>query len=178
MKAVYTFLLFTIFLFANCKSQEVKIGGVEKDTTITITNAVSELFLDSIKLQKFITEQKLTGSAAGRIRNFYNSRNYQFAWFTKDGLAEQTRAFLNLHNNYTHLSNDSSRMDSQLHKQMELLINEDTAINTVSDEIIKTEVQLTEHFFKYAQHAYAGKVDPEELQWHIPRKKIRASNLD
>ncbi len=45
---------------------------------------------------------------------------------------------------------------------MEILINEDTAINTASDEIIKTELQLTEHFFKYAQHAYAGKVDPDQ----------------
>ena len=173
MKAVYTFLLFTIFIFANCKSQEVKIGDVERDTTTTITNAFSELFLDSIKLKKFITELKLNDADAARLRTFYKNRNYQFAWFTSDGLAEQTRAFLSLHNSYIELTHDSALIDKPLHQLMDLLANDDDAITNLSgQETATTELQLTQHFFKYAQHAYAGKVNPELIEWHIPRKKI------
>lgn len=176
MKAAHTFLLIILIFFTACKTREVKTD-IKRDTSITKSNAFSELFLDSTKLESFITEQKLGDNAADRIRNFYNSRNFEFAWFTKDGLAQQTRAFLNLHNNYISLSNDSSQIDKKLHKQMELLVNEDTSINAASDEIIKTELQLTEHFFKYAQFAYAGKIDPEKLQWHIPRKKVSVITL-
>ncbi len=60
---------------------------------------------------------------------------------------------------------------------MELLTNEDSIINPATDQLVQTELQLTEHFFEYAQYAYAGKVNPEELQWHIPRKKVNTAVL-
>ncbi len=28
------------------------------------------------------------------MRNFYNSRNYSFAWFNEDGLTQQAQGFL------------------------------------------------------------------------------------
>ncbi len=125
MKATYT-LSFLIIFFAACQSQSVKTKGTSRDTTITASNSFSELFLDSIKLKTYIATAELTDTGANRLQNFYNSRNYQFPWFTKDGLAEQTRAFLNLHNNYIQLANDSSMGDKVLHEQMNELLNEDT----------------------------------------------------
>lgn len=175
MKTGFTLGLLFILLITACKSKVEK--KLKRDITITRANAFSKLFLDSAKLESYIMKQKAEDSAANRLRNFYNSRNFQFAWFTEDGLAEQTRVFWNLHNNYFELSNDSSIIDKRLHEQMELLINEDTAINAGSDHIIETELQLTEHFFEYAQYAYAGKINPEELQWHIPRKKLNVMAL-
>lgn len=177
MKILFTFLFIIPFLFMRCGQKKSKVVITQRDTTITPTNAFSELFLDSMRVEQFITEQKPQDSAANLLRNFYNSRNYQFAWFTEDGLAEQARAFWNLHNNYINFSKDSSLIDKQLHRQMELLTNEDTIINPAGDAITQTELQLTEHFFEYAQDAYAGKVNPEELQWHIPRKKVDAAVL-
>jgi murein L,D-transpeptidase YcbB/YkuD len=177
MKILFTFLVFVPFLFIQCSQKKIKVVTTQRDTTITKANAFSELFLDSMRLEQFITEQKTEDSTANLLRNFYNSRNYQFAWFTQDGLAEQARAFWNLHNNYINFSKDSSLIDKRLHKQMEVLINEDSIVNPTSAQLTQTELQLTEHFFEYAQYAYEGKVNPEELQWHIPRKKVNATVL-
>jgi murein L,D-transpeptidase YcbB/YkuD len=177
MRAPFTSLIVVAFLFTTCKNQPVKNIQSTRDISITASNSFSELFLDSSKLEAFISGVQLNKAGASRLRDFYNSRNYQFAWFTKDGLAEQTSAFLNLHNSYVQLSHDSMQMDKQLHQKMGSLAEEDTAINSANDEIITTELQLTEHFFKNAQYAYAGKVDPEELQWHIRRKKVDVSSL-
>lgn len=86
------FISFLIIFAESCQApgkQEVTV----RDTTITRENAFSELFLDSADLEKFILQQQLADSMANRMRSFYNSRNYQFAWFTNDGLAEQAQAF-------------------------------------------------------------------------------------
>jgi len=173
----FCFIIAIVLWCCSCKNSNSSRINTLRDTTITPTNSFSELFLDSAKLEDFIAERKLGDSAANRMRNFYNSRNYNFAWFTKEGLAEQALAFWNLHNNYIQLSNDSSFINKRLHEQMALLINEDSRVKITSNEISKTELQLTEHFFEYAQYAYAGKINPEELQWHILRKKVNAMAL-
>src|SRR3954470_20352947 len=99
MKAIYLIFLIIIF-FTACRSQPVNTNGTVRDTTITAGNSFSELFLDSTKLETFIASAELSDTAANQLRNFYNRRNYEFAWFTKDGLAEQARAFVTLHNSY------------------------------------------------------------------------------
>jgi murein L,D-transpeptidase YcbB/YkuD len=177
MKHLLNFLLILFFVLGGCKRNEANVTSTTRDTTINQANAFSELTLDSTRLEKFITEQNIDDSAASQMRNFYNSRNYHFAWFTKDGLAEQARAFWNLHNSYINNTKDSSLMNNRLHEQMELLTNEEPLEDSRDNSIIETELQLTEHFFKYAHYAYAGKIDPKELQWHIPRKKVNAVKL-
>jgi murein L,D-transpeptidase YcbB/YkuD len=172
----YCLLLFvTLSFFITCKGGKVK-EPLKRDTTINITNAFSNLFLDSVVLEKYINENKLEENKASQLRDFYNSRNYQFAWFTEDGLAEHARAFWNLHNNFINYSKDSSFVDKGLHTEMDVLINEDSAA-TKNKAIVDVELRLTRHFFEYAHFAYAGKVDPAELQWHIPRKKVDAVQL-
>jgi murein L,D-transpeptidase YcbB/YkuD len=177
MRISYLFLWLIIVFFSNCKSEKSKQLITERDKTITPANAFSELFLDSARLEHFIAVEEIADSAAYLLRNFYNSRNFEFAWFTNEGPAEQARAFWNLHNNYIQLTNDSSIIDKRLHEQMELFMNEDTTINATPEVLAETELQLTEHFYEYAQYAYAGKINPQELQWHIPRKKVDAKAL-
>ncbi|MBB5438114.1 murein L,D-transpeptidase YcbB/YkuD [Pedobacter sp. AK017] len=172
MKLGYTFTICFVILFINCSGQVINQIVTKRDTTITKNNAFSELLLDSTMLEKFIIEQKIEVSSALRLRNFYNSRNFQFAWFGRDGIEDQTLAFWNLHNNFKNLTNDSSFKNKWLHDEMELLINEDTAFNASNNNIVEAELQLTQHFFDFAKYAYEGKIDPMELQWHIPRKKI------
>jgi murein L,D-transpeptidase YcbB/YkuD len=174
-------LLFALtFLIIECGNTGVKKANINytpKDTTITDSASFSELILDSTKLEKYIIDNKLDKASAMNMRNFYNSRNYHFAWFTTDGLAEQTRAFWNLHNNYVRTTRDSSIYDKKLHDEMEALINEDEMPKYSPDEITEIELHLTQHFFKYAHYAYEGKIDPSQLQWHIPRKKVNALAL-
>ncbi len=164
-------------VFIRCNQPEAQPKVTLRDTTITPVNAFTNLKLDSSTVENYIVQLQLPDTSANRLRSFYNSRNYQFAWFTEEGLAEQARAFWNLHNNFLNYSKDSSLVDKQLHERMALLISGDSATNSEVAPITQTELQLTEHFFEYAQYAYAGTIDPQELQWHIPRKKVDAVDL-
>ena len=165
-------VIFLLFFFISCHGQKGNIKQVARDTTITPTTSFSKLFLDSTILESFIKAQGASDSAAEHLRNFYKSRNYQFAWFTEDGIAEHTRAFWNLHNNYISNFEDTSLKYKSLHRQIDLLMKEDTAISIVTERMLQTELGLTKHFFEYSNNAYLGKVNPQELQWNIPRKKI------
>ena len=167
---------FAVFIsFERCKSQPAQ-RIVTRDTTITPINAITSLKLDSIYVDKFLTEKALADSTFKRIKDFYISRNYQYAWFNEDGLAEQAKIFWNLQNYYLRLNQDSSLYNAILSQRMQHFLN-DTSFSLSESEIPVTELQLTRHFFEYAQYAYAGKIDPAELQWHIPRKKLNPSAL-
>ena len=170
-------IFFALLIFNSCHGKQAKIISVERDTTITPKTSFSKLFLDSIKLETFIKEQEPGDTDAVQLRNFYKGRNYQFAWFTEDGIAEYTRSFWNLHKNNISNSGDTTLKYRSLHQHIDLMMNEDTLFNTVTERILHTELQLTLQFFDYTSNAYSGKVNPRELQWYIPRKKINASVL-
>ncbi|HET7116159.1 MAG TPA: L,D-transpeptidase family protein [Hanamia sp.] len=160
----------------NNSSSEKKNLPVKRDTTITKTNAYSSLELDSMTLENYISKNHLKTSMAEEMRNFYNSRNYHFAWFSTDGLTEQAQAFYNLHNTYVKADMDTSQYDKKLDTTMEKLLSDDSFILT-PQEVTLTELHLTQLFFKFTKEEYEGTIDPLQLQWHIPKKKINAVSL-
>jgi L,D-transpeptidase YcbB len=171
-----TFLLL-IILLSGCFNKTNNLKIVEKDTSITESTAVTNLILDSVFIENFIMLHKLEEYPAQLLRNFYVGRNYQYAWFNEDGLSEHATTFWNLKNLYIHFYKDSSLYDNKLNEQMEDLQEKDSTYFSILDEKNSIELKLTQSFFKYAQYAYAGKIDPQELQWYIPRKKIDAVAL-
>ena len=182
MKKLTLLIILLYWAFTSCTGSDgqgkAHITVTQRDTTITEENAYSDLFLDSTTVENYISLNQFTENTADRLRSFYNSRNYQFAWFQPDGLASQTAAFWNLHQNYLDYSKDSSLTDKWLHQQMKPLIAEPGfKVNPHDTTIIKTELELTNHFFQYAQNAYTGTIDPIELQWFIPRKKVDVVEL-
>jgi len=172
-----SFLLIVLFLLNCCRGQQAKIKSVERDTSITPVTSFSKLFLDSAKLEKFIKEKEAEGKAAAQLRDFYKRRNYQYAWFTEDGIAEHTRSFWNLHNNYISNFGDTALKYKAMHQHIDHLMNEDSSINISAERMLQTELELTTHFFEYSNNAYSGKLVPNELQWHIPRKKLNVMVL-
>jgi uncharacterized beta-barrel protein YwiB (DUF1934 family) len=172
MNTRISLLLIVLFLINSCRGQQAKIKSLERDTSITPVTSFSKLFLDSTKLKKFIKEQVAGGKAAEQLGDFYNRRNYQYAWFTEDGIAEHTRSFWNLHNNYISNFGDTALKYKAMHQDIDHLINEDTSINISAERMLQTELELIMHFFEYSNNAYSGKLVPNELQWHIPRKKL------
>lgn len=174
----YLFLLLQILLLCQCGfSEPPRAKKAERDTPITKQNAATVFFLDSIYLEDFINSTKPAKQIAERMRNFYSSRNYQFAWFGDSGLNEQAQYFWNLHNQYLDITRDSTLIDKQLHKIMATAMDEEAELKADSNEMKRIEVELTEHFFDYAKYAYTGRLNPEDLQWHIPKKKIDAVSL-
>lgn len=176
-------------LFVSCNAQE---GPSENDTSskeqkkiskrdrsITKANSYSDLFVDSLTVEKFITDKKIPDSLSRRIRSFYNTRNYQFAWFTSKGLTEQARGFWNLHDYHTTYNHDTVLHSKTLQKTMDNLIaEEDLSISAQNKTFINTELTLTNHFIQYVMNQYEdGYVKRKEMERFIPRKREDAMYL-
>ncbi len=141
-----------------------------RDVSITNANSYSDLFLDSTSLENFIISQKINDSIASGLRNFYNVRNFQFAWFSSDGLTEQGRGFWSLYD-YTNDHGDSIKENKSLAIKMDTLTEADTLLIASGDSsFINTELSLTKEFLKHASafKTQAGFSDPYHF---IPAKK-------
>jgi len=185
MKNLFVYTALICSIFASCQNNKnaqsndddnspgAKRNISKRDYSINKSNSYSDLFLDSMAMEKFIASKKLPDSIARRMRSFYNTRNYQFAWFSSDGMNEQTYAFWNLHDYVTTYDNDSSLKDKALEKRMDALTAEESLSPRASDPTyLNTELTLTEHFIKYILNNYnKGYVKRKEMERFIPFKK-------
>ncbi|HTJ12510.1 MAG TPA: L,D-transpeptidase family protein [Dinghuibacter sp.] len=136
---------------------------VPRDQSITREKAVSDLFLDSTAMEQYIATGSLDTATAAAMRSFYNARNYQYAWFTQKGLDESGISFLGMLKGFVHLTRDSALFDTTLAHRLD---------DTLPASRAKTELMLTRQFLLYAQVAYAGRLNPKDLMWYIPPKKL------
>jgi murein L,D-transpeptidase YcbB/YkuD len=159
------------------QSDSKKDNVSKRDLSITKANSYTDLFLDSAAMEKFIATKKMPDSMARRIRSFYNARNYQYAWFSSDGLTEQARGFWNLHDYVTTYDGDTSLKDKALQKKMDDLITEENlSISNADQSYLNTELTLTSHFIQYILNNYEkGYVKRKEMERFIPRKKENAA---
>src|SRR3954468_9432545 len=185
MKLFLTYSMFVAVIFMACnasdnnKNNETDETGApiqkisKRDLSITKANAYNDLFLDSTTMEAFIADQKVPDSISRRIRSFYNARNYQFAWFSSDGLTEQARAFWNLFDYHTSYNKDTALTDKALQKRMDRLTAAETlAVNASDKSFINTELGVTERFIRYILSAYEdGYVKRKEMERFIPLKR-------
>lgn len=152
-----------------------------RDFSIDTTNSFSRLFFDSMQLVKFIADQKLDPSIGTRMTSFYNTRNYQYAWFSDDGPTEQARGFWNLHSYLTTYENGKVLIDSTLQKRMDRYVADlDTSTKWMGHDatLNNTELKLTQHYIMFALLNYdKGYVERKELEGFIPSKKKQPSVL-
>ena len=188
MRILFTFLLALPLFFGYCQNNNTGKGDSadstdadtdnqkklsSRDFSITAANSYSDLFLDSLALEKHIIERDIKSSIARRMRSFYNTRNYQFAWFASDGFTEQANAFWNLYDYYITYSDDSSITDKELEKTMNtLVLEDDLKVGATNPQFVKTELSLTQHFIEYSQKNFEkGYVKRKELERFVPVKK-------
>lgn len=162
----------------NDDDADIDLPGKQKkvssrDYSITKDNSYSDLFLDSLQLEEQIKARNIKSGTARRMRSFYNTRNYQYAWFASDGFTEQANAFWNLYDYYVTYSGDSSLNDPELEKTMNnLVLQDDLKVPSGNETFIKTELALTQHFIEYAQKNFEkGYVKRKELERFVPVKK-------
>jgi murein L,D-transpeptidase YcbB/YkuD len=182
MKIFFTFIIAISGIFISCnnnknKEEETDTPGDQKNTStrdysIDTSNSYSNLFFDSLVLEKFVADRSLKKGTARRMRSFYNTRNYQFAWFASDGMTEQANAFWNLYDYYLTYSGDSSLNDKELQKTMNNLVLEDDLKVSSNASFTKTELALTQRFIEYSQLNFEkGYVKRKELERFVPVKK-------
>ena len=158
-------------------SSEKKIS--KRDYSINASNSYTNLFLDSNAVESFIVDNKIGDTLSRRIRSFYNTRNYQFAWFSSNGPTEQGRSFWNLHEYYTTYNNDNSLDDKNLKKKMNNLMSEESVKISANDKsMANTEITLTAHFIQYLLKNYkSNEIKRKETERFVPFKKEDALHL-
>ena len=183
MKNIFLYVTLVCSLFGACQNggshndtddntAEAKKNISKRDYSINKSNSYSDLFLDSMAMEKFITSKKLSDSLARRMRSFYNTRNYQFAWFSSRGMNEQTYAFWNLHDYVTTYDNDTTLRDKKLQRKMDAMAAEESLSPRATADYINTELTLTEHFIRYVLNNFQkGYVKRKEMERFIPFKR-------
>jgi L,D-transpeptidase YcbB len=146
----------------------------DRDFSINTENAYNDLFLDSLAMEKYISNKQLADKKiARRIRSFYNARNYQYAWFSSEGVTEQARFFWNQYDYAVSYLKDSSLVNKPFYKQAESYLNkEKLTVSKKDTALLNTEFALTENFIRFVNSTYEkGYVKRKEQEKFIPIKK-------
>ena len=164
-------ILFILLLTIGCSSDTNPNPHVPPSGTPVSAARYTTLTIDTTALSRFIKNEIRDPNDARRIRAFYANRNYQFAWFDEQGLTEQGEAFWNLHQMLSGKLGDTSAFERELAKNMSTLIDDEGSPLSRFDWP-KTELRLTSEFFRYLNRLFRTKIQPEDMQWYIPRRKI------
>ena len=148
------------------------ISVAARDMSINAQNAYNDLFLDSAAVEAYIQKGKLSDSTARGMRNFYNTRNFQFAWLSKTGLTEQGRGFWNLYDYNREGKEQAPINNDSLMQRMDTLLNKDTVAVAANDSsFVHTELALTQHFIELAQRGQDSTINYAMIQTFFPVKK-------
>jgi L,D-transpeptidase YcbB len=164
----------------NANKAKADITPVQRDNSITAANSYSDIFLDSAVVDAYIKEKALTDTLALQLRNFYNERNYQYAWLASDGFTEQGRGFWNIYSNNKAAGSadtaNKSLADTTLNRRMDTLLETDSLHVTGSDSnFIKTELALTQRFIQHINNTSDSAA--AHLHNFIPIKKTTVRQL-
>ncbi|HEX6845881.1 MAG TPA: L,D-transpeptidase family protein [Chitinophagaceae bacterium] len=172
--------LLTLSLYS-CKQTDNEAHGQisNRDTSIKSGTSYSDLFFDSTVMEKFLAGRQMHDSLKKRMRSFYNARNYQFAWFFDEGMADYASSFYGAYNDYISYSQDTALKNPLLEKLYDSLSGGNFNYDINDSIVLNTELLLTAQFFRYTRRAYQGRtqLDAKELDWFIPRKKIDPAAL-
>ena len=136
-----------------------------RDYSVTKANAYNDIFLDSLAFEKFIAGSALSDSVTENMRDFYNVRNFQFAWFDSKGLNEQALGFRSLYK----YSTDST--NKQLDNRLDELIVRDNTFSETDPSIIKLELQLTRRFVQFLLNGTDESMHGHDMASFVPIKK-------
>lgn len=119
---------------------------------------------DSTDLDTFFKGHPGLSGYAGDVRQFYQSRDYAFAWHDTAGLIEQAG---NLYNRIQRLTDDGIAGELPYTSRLDTLMSG-------ADEASKlqTELLLTSMYFYFAEKAWTGLSESQtrKIAWFVPRK--------
>ncbi|MEO8110977.1 MAG: L,D-transpeptidase family protein [Ginsengibacter sp.] len=185
MKTIFILTLASLALLSACNNDSNKLQKdsdrntetakkekkvSKRDYSITGANAYNNLFLDSMTVEDYMSKNNFDNSLSRRIRSFYNTRNYEFAWFSPEGLTQQALGFWSLKN----YSGDTATKTKKFQNRMEDLMTDTVLAVTSKDKsAINTELQLTQYLIEYTKDNYEkGYVKRKEVERFVPFKKV------
>ena len=173
MRKTLLLILSAAMVLAACNQDEKEERKISKrNFSITKENAYNNLFMDSMSVADYIVKNEIPDSTARRIISFYNTRNYEYAWFSSDGVSEQAMGFTSLLN----FTDDTSATLKKLRSTMHEYIGAENLNVTPSNKgILQTELLLTENLINYSKTNFKkGYVKRKEIEKFIPYVKENA----
>lgn len=154
-------ILLIVLLFNSCKKEVPE--ATENFTNLLVkSEAIETYFKDYPENEKIKKEVKL----------FYKNRDFQYAWFTKNGMTQAVPNFQNQLQNYRNAFNDKTFNNAQLDTLITLIKTNDNESKINEKQRENLELLLTTTFFKYSEKAFTGiNKTPRQLDWFIPRSK-------
>ena len=192
------FILFVIFFAVSCNQQGPSLTNGNNDSTsensqsypadavfvrdmsITSANAYNNLFLDSNAVETYIIKKNIPDIEAAAIRNFYNSRNFEYAWFSGDGLTAEVKNFWNAYTYSRIKGQKDTAKNKSLNIQMDTLLNatEADSISTGDSSYINSEISITQKFLAYYRDAdNKQKLSQIPIKQLLPAKKTNPLDL-
>lgn len=166
IKNKIVFLELICLLFLGCKEKEFPKKSVYKDQNYT------DLILDKTAVNDYFNAFPESDTIVSEVNEFYERREYQFAWFNKKGMTASVPIFYNQIQNYSADFNDKSFKNIPLDSLITLISSDEKSALVKKIRVKELELMLTSTFFKYSKKAYGGiSKSPDELDWFIPRKK-------
>lgn len=158
---------------SNTSDKEAEYENIkieERDTSINASNAYNNFFFDTAALSSYLTSNEVSDNEAAAIRNFYNKRNFGFAWFNPYGVTEELRNFWNAYT-YTDTSKEKSKADKKLFGMMDTLLpsTDSTDITKTDTVYTNAEIAITRKFLSFMRANH--KNDDNRIARLLPVKK-------
>lgn len=140
----------------------------------TIPGSFSEQKLypfDSTKIDSFLAKYPLFAPLDSNLIFFYRNRDFNYAWFDKRGLIEQSG---NLVARVSNLKDEGVFKIPPYKGQLDSLLLETRTAKDGSHLNLDLELMLTAQYFNFAQLAWTGMDEStsKSLKWYLPRKKV------
>lgn len=132
-------------------------------------NRTTKPINDSL-ISNYIVKNQYYTEYSDLIKTFYQKRNYDYIWVSKEGLTDRAALFFNLLSN---AENTSDFTIDSLNAFYNYIIS-DSIPERSKDSLKNLELKTTLRFFDFAKKEWAGSNQEiaRKMEWFIPVKKL------
>lgn len=172
MKNFISAIIILGYLFLGCNNSKKSAIETNQEASITSKITYSDLTLKETEIADFFKSFPEEQSIVEEVNLFYKNRNYQYAWFNKNGMTSTVSSFENQLNNYHDNYLDNSLINNRIGVLISKIQNDKADAKIDESRITELELLLTTTFFKYSKKVFTGIYEnPKNLDWYIPRNK-------
>ncbi|MGX7668909.1 L,D-transpeptidase family protein [Flavobacterium pedocola] len=168
MKTITQFFLVMMLFTFGCNDKK----ATPLKPSIYTDKNYSDLLLDEALISAYFKANPESEPIKNEVYEFYRNRDFQYAWFNKEGMTQAVPNFYSQLENYSINFKDTSFTNPQLDTLITLIKTDKTSSNRHEKSKERLELLLTTTFFKYSKKVYSGVAeDLHQLDWFIPRNK-------
>ena len=172
MKNFISAIIILGYLFLGCNNSKNTAIETNQEASITSKITYSDLTLKETEIADFFKSFPEEQSIVEEVNLFYKNRNYQYAWFNKNGMTSTVSSFENQLNNYHDNYLDNSLINNRIGILISKIQNDKADAKIDESRITELELLLTTTFFKYSKKVFTGIYEnPKNLDWYIPKNK-------